>query len=73
MTVKQWHGSEKELLRLRVAVQNHCSCGEAEQEPTCQAHAMLTDQTVLDHLVFVYRRRQSYIDDEFGKPTTAAA
>ena len=65
MTVKQWNGTDSELLALRVAVENHCSCEEGGKGKTCDAHAMLTNQTVLDHMVFVYRSRQSYVEREF--------
>ena len=33
--------------------------------PTCPAHALLTRQATLDHLLFVYRTRTRFVAREF--------
>ena len=68
MNIQEWHGSNGELLRLQEAVQRHCSCSKppSPPQPTCPSHAMLTNQLVLDHLLYVYRARDGFVAQEFA-------
>lgn len=68
MNVKQWHGSDPELWRLREAIQRNCTCssGKAPQR-TCPAHEMLTNQSTLDRLLYVYRARDGFMSKEFAR------
>ena len=61
----EWH--PQELARLRQAVERNCGCAQSPQAPgpTCQAHALLTRQATLDHLLFVYRTRTRFLAREF--------
>lgn len=61
-----WYGSDADLKRLRAAVARNCECVMAEY--TCPAHEMLSDQDVLNHLVFVASVRRVYRDAEFYPP-----
>ncbi len=68
MTVKEWHGTDRELLKLREAVDRNCECGASGAEgaiPTCPAHTLFLDQNVLDHLLYVYRAREGFKHKEF--------
>ena len=67
MLIQQWHGTPQELARLRQAIERHCGCTRPPQasRPTCPAHAPLTRQATLDHLLFVYRVRTHFLDREF--------
>jgi hypothetical protein len=64
-----WHGSRAEFGQLAAAVRRHCGCksvrfrGVAE---VCPAHAMLSDQRVLDHLLFAYRSKSQFQQSEWG-------
>jgi hypothetical protein len=64
MLIQQWNGTPQELERLREAVERNCACAQAPG-PTCPAHALLTRQTTLDHLLFVYRTRTHFLAREF--------
>jgi hypothetical protein len=67
MLIEQWHGTPQELERLRQAVERNCGCARPPRAPgpTCPAHALLTRQATLDHLLFVYRTRTRFLDREF--------
>jgi hypothetical protein len=66
--LQQWHGTQQELQRLENAVDQHCTClemADAGQMGLCPAHALLTSQSTLDRLLFVYRTRYQFIKEEF--------
>jgi len=67
MLIQQWNGTPQELERLRQAVERNCECARPPQAPglTCPAHTLLTRQTTLDHLLFVYRTRAYFLAGEF--------
>ena len=67
MLIQQWNGTPHELARLRQAVELNCGCARPPEAPgpTCAAHALLTRQATLDHLLFVYRVRTHFLDREF--------
>jgi hypothetical protein len=53
-----WHGTDDELRRLAAALQQHCTCGadlSSESGQPCAPHAMLADERVLNHLLYVRR------------------
>lgn len=54
-----WHGRDAALARLHAAVERHCTCVMGES--TCPPHAMLGDQSVLDHMAFVFGNRRIYV------------
>jgi hypothetical protein len=58
-----WNGSEVDLYRLQVAIQHHCGC--ALLHATCEAHRLLTDQNVLNHLAFASQIRERVITEEW--------
>jgi hypothetical protein len=68
-----WQGSKRELRRLRRAVRRNCQCqlaaGDAHR-PDCDANALLADQCILDHLLYVYRERSRFVRAEFAPSTT---
>src|SRR5687768_11941900 len=58
-----WHGSREEMQRLDASIRRHCTCATGmlgNVTRVCSAHAMLLDQRVLDHLVYVYRIRARF-------------
>ena len=65
--IQQWNGTTQELEQLRQAVELNCGCARPPQVPgpTCPAHAPLTSQATLDHLLFVYRTRAQFRMREF--------
>ncbi len=68
MPVAAWQGSHHELERLQRAIARHCTCelpmlGRPAQH--CSAHAMLVDQSALNHLLYVFRLRFDFIHKEF--------
>ena len=67
MLIPQWNGTPQELERLRQAVERNCGCARPPRAPgpTCPAHALLTRQATLDHLLFVYRTRTRFLAREF--------
>ena len=67
MPIQQWNGTPQELIQLWQAVERHCGCARPPQPPapTCPAHALLTHQATLDHLLFVYRTRGHFLAREF--------
>jgi hypothetical protein len=75
MTTAIWPGSAREFARLLKAVARNCTCepmpgGLVAQQ--CAAHAMLRDQTDLDHLLYVFRTRGVFVRREFyAEPVTA--
>jgi hypothetical protein len=51
------------MWRLNAALRRYCACaaGAIGTAPTvCPVHAMLFDQRVLDHLLYVFRTRSFY-------------
>jgi hypothetical protein len=64
MLIQQWNGTPQELERLRRAIEQNCGCARPPG-PTCPAHALLTRQATLDHLLFVYRTRARFVAREF--------
>jgi hypothetical protein len=63
-----WRGSEAELARLEESVRQHCECVAAMLDLApivCAGHLMLADQSVLNHLLYVYRTRAVFISREF--------
>jgi len=67
MLIQQWNGTPQESKRLREAVELNCGCARPPQVPgpMCAAHALLTRQTTLDHVLFVYRTRTHFLAREF--------
>jgi hypothetical protein len=65
--IQQWNGTAQELEQLRQAVELNCGCARPPEVPglTCAAHTLLTSQTTLDHLLFVYRTRTHFVVREF--------
>jgi hypothetical protein len=71
--VPHWHGSRAELRRLRRAIRRNCGCSSASADthgPECEVNAVLTDQCVLDHLLYVYRERIRFKRGEFVVAST---
>jgi hypothetical protein len=68
MATAIWRGTDDELARLLGAVAEYCDCvptmvGLPMQ--TCPAHAMLKEQSALDHLLYVFRTRGVFVTREF--------
>ena len=62
-----WQGTDPEFARLLQAVDRNCECvlGMFGLPPRpCPAHAMLKSQSTLDHLLYVYRTRATFIRRE---------
>jgi hypothetical protein len=59
-----WHGSREEYARLCQAIDQNCTCSIPDPAgciiDCCSAHALLDDQRMLDHLLFVYRSKQCF-------------
>jgi hypothetical protein len=63
----QWNGRVADLRDLRTALEHNCTCpNQANARPgnTCPAHALMTDQRVMDHLAFVAQYRTLWVDQE---------
>jgi hypothetical protein len=63
-----WQGTEDELDRLKQAIARNCDCvaGMLGLPPlTCPAHRMLGEQSLLDHLLYVFRTRRVFVTREF--------
>jgi fructoselysine-6-P-deglycase FrlB-like protein len=68
-----WHGTREDLEQLQKAVEHHCECkpavigytGQGSPATMCEAHKMLLNQTVLDHLDAIHHIAQRYVDAEF--------
>jgi hypothetical protein len=63
-----WQGTDREFARLQQAAARNCDCvgGMLGLSPrTCTVHTMLDDQSVLDHLLYVYRVRRVFVTREF--------
>jgi hypothetical protein len=61
-----WHGSDQELLSLHEAIVHNCSCsGLLGADSACGAHAMLLDQYLVGHLLYIYRSRERFVREEF--------
>jgi hypothetical protein len=58
-----WHGTDADLERLKDAARSNCQCTDGK--PTCSAHAMLSEQRVLDGLIWVRAQRRVYLRKEF--------
>ena len=66
MRVAAWNGTPEQLARLEAAVRHNCGCVEVGGRlQVCEAHRMLSDQRVLDHLAFVASGVADYIHGEF--------
>jgi hypothetical protein len=71
MAAATWQGTDRELARLKRAVNRNCDCGAGvvDVRPrTCSPHAMLAGQASLDRLLYVYRMRKLFITREFYTP-----
>ena len=67
MASAAWQGTHREMERLQAAVTRNCECvgGMFGLPPVvCAAHKMLTQQSSLDHLLYVYRMRKMFIRRE---------
>jgi hypothetical protein len=63
-----WQGTDDEFVRLHNAVAQYCDCVPTtigEPAHTCPSHAMLKEQTALDHLLYVFRTRGAFLKREF--------
>jgi hypothetical protein len=78
-----WHGTRDEFWQLSAAVERYCACTRGpfrSVKEVCQPHAMLLEQRVLDHLLYVYRSRERFLraeravdgDPGLGWPQTGA-
>jgi hypothetical protein len=68
MACVTWQGTNRELARLERVLSRNCECVDAMlglPPCVCPAHAMLQDQSTLDHLLYVYRMRKVFITREF--------
>ena len=77
MVTVTWRGTNEEFARLRQAIERNCQCVEGMfglPPTTCAAHAMLSQQSTLDHLLYVYRTRRQFITRElYALPKRAHA
>lgn len=68
MGVVEWLGSDRELTELTEAIGRNCGCTPAQQQRNapgcCPAHQMLGNQRVMNHLLYVRRRRNDYQFEE---------
>jgi hypothetical protein len=65
--IGRWHGTDAEFVRLRQAIERNCLCpglARPGDEAICPAHALLTRQSALDHLLYAYRARERFMDEE---------
>jgi hypothetical protein len=65
MAAVMWQGSDEEYDRLHTAVARNCECASSKRPQMCAAHAMLSEQNVLDRLLWVFRTRRVFIAREF--------
>jgi hypothetical protein len=68
MAEATWQGTDREFARLQQAVARNCDCvgGMLGLSPRmCTVHLMLDNQSVLDHLLYVYRVRRVFVTREF--------
>jgi hypothetical protein len=75
MTPNGWHGTDDELRRLRAAVEHNCTCtsgADRSANQSCCSHALLTDQRVLDHLLYVCRMKARLEHAEWSSGTATA-
>ncbi len=66
-----WHGTPQEAEDLRQALNVHCQCAVPEAYATtlgCEAHSLLSNQRLLDGLIFGRRMRRRLLGEEFGMP-----
>ena len=73
--VARWHGTPQELQRLLAAVERHCECSAGlfgRGEPSCPSHAMLQDELVLGHLLYIYRIAERFQRAEWSTDFGAA-
>jgi len=72
MTWSEFKGSNEDRDRLLRAVSHNCECpkrplGQAiSPNEVCQAHRMLLDKGIIDHLLFSRFRRSQMLRQEFG-------
>jgi hypothetical protein len=65
-SVTLWKGTETEMLQLAYVLMQHCGCEPAPLAAgSCPAHRMLTDQRVLDGLLFGRYMAKQFIEEEF--------
>jgi hypothetical protein len=65
-TVTSWKGTETQMLQLVYVLMRHCGCQPVPLAAgSCPAHRMLTDQRVLDGLLFGRYMAQQLIEEEF--------
>ena len=60
--VAEWTGTSDALQDLKNAIARNCACEDGM--PMCPAHTMLTDQTVMNRMVFLGLNRKFYNDCE---------
>ena len=63
----EWHGTPQELRRLHDVIHRNCACPalvDAWRAGPCPAHALLSSQATLDHLLYAYRTRHHFIQAE---------
>jgi hypothetical protein len=75
MAAPMWQGTDAEFDRLKQAVARNCDCvaGMLGLPPlTCPAHLMLGDQSLLDHMLYVFRTRRMFVTREFYALPAAA-
>ncbi len=65
-----WHGSIDEGSTLMAAIEHNCTCDSlAHNAPRCGACALVTDQRILDRLLFARRIAQRLLAEEFESQT----
>lgn len=58
-----WHGSREDYSNLMLAVSHNCDCTKGVADiviATCEAHKMLNQQRVLDHMGFALKLRETW-------------
>jgi hypothetical protein len=68
MVTVTWRGTDDEYARLQQAVARNCECVSMMlglSPLSCPAHQMLAEQSALDHCLYVYRTRRTFITREF--------
>ena len=68
MAQPEWHGTREEADDLLEAAKVYCTCvynAANKRETTCAMHSsMLNDQSFLDRLLYIRRKRDKYIEEE---------
>jgi hypothetical protein len=63
-----WQGTDQEYDRLQEAIARNCDCVAGMlglPALICPAHSMLGEQSLLDHLLYVFRMRRIFVTREF--------